>query len=253
MSSLSLDGAWFGSGRRAAGGEKRIGSENSLEEHQIEPALEFPADLAEMRDLFEAELGVKLQARRIGGVDAGHHRVIAPGARKLDERPQDRGADAAAASLRSDIDRVLDRVEIGGPGAKRTVASEPGHRVPFQPDQHRKVLRALGLEPLPLRLRAARLVIVGRGGVDHGVVVDRQDGVEIAGLGFAHLDHRCCPARVPAGGLSSGRELVSRSRSRTAASSIKAAWSAAGPVATVALRAWSPSPYRMIRGPWSGA
>src|SRR5260370_13723948 len=116
MLSLSLDEA--AGGGRAAG--NRIGSENPLEEHQVEPALEFPSDLPEMRDLFEAELGVQLQARRVGRIDGGHHGMKAAGARDLDERAEDRGADSAAALFRGDIHRVLDRVEIRCPRSART-------------------------------------------------------------------------------------------------------------------------------------
>jgi len=92
--------------------------------------------------------------------------------------------------LRRDIDRVLDRVEIGGPGAKRPVARETSHLAGLDADKHRKLLRALGLEPSPMRLRFPRLVIVGRGGVDDRLVVDRQDRLEIVRAGFTHIDHQ---------------------------------------------------------------
>ena len=55
-------------------------------------------------------------------------------------------------------------------------------------------MRTLRLEPLRLGFPRARLVIVRRGGVDDGVVVDRQNGIEVAEFGLAHLDHRCLPA-----------------------------------------------------------
>src|SRR5713226_2410915 len=100
MLSLSFDEAAGDGGGR---GREAIGSENPLEEHQVEPALEFPADLPEMRNLFEAELGVQLQARRVGRVDAGHHGMKAAGVRYLDKRAQDRRADPAAALLRGYI------------------------------------------------------------------------------------------------------------------------------------------------------
>src|SRR5713101_2429981 len=137
MLSLSLDEAG------GAGGGARIGSENPLEEHQVEPALEFPSDLPEMRDLFEAEFGVQLQARRVGRIDAGHHGMKAAGARDLDKRAQDGAADPSAALLRGYIDRVLDRVEIRGPGAERAVTGEPRYHARVETNQHRKILRAL--------------------------------------------------------------------------------------------------------------
>src|SRR5262249_53780944 len=185
-----------GCGRAEAG----IESENALEEYQVGPALEFPADLAEMRDRLEAEFRVQLQARLVRGVDARHHGMQTARPRKLDERAENRRADTAPTVLGSDVDRVFDRVEIGGPGAERTVARKSRHRACFDPDQDRKVLRALRLEPLPLRLDRARLVIVGRGGVQHSVAVDRQNCLEIARLGFTHLDHRSCSVPFPAAG-----------------------------------------------------
>src|SRR5260370_35553763 len=118
MLSLSLDEA--AGGGRAAG--NRIGSENPLEEHQVEPALDFPADLPEMRDLFEAELGVQLQARRGGGIDAAHHGMKAAGALDLDKRAQDRPADPATALLRGYIDVVLALLQLRGPGSGRVLA-----------------------------------------------------------------------------------------------------------------------------------
>jgi hypothetical protein len=52
-------------------------AQNLLHKHKIQPALELPADLTEVSDWIETGLAVESEARFVGSIDAGHHRMVA--------------------------------------------------------------------------------------------------------------------------------------------------------------------------------
>ncbi len=66
--------------RREVMRERRIFSQHHLHVNHVEPAVEFEADLPQVRHAFEAEFRVNRDAGLLLAVDAGHDRVM-PGAR----------------------------------------------------------------------------------------------------------------------------------------------------------------------------
>jgi len=99
-------------------------SQEGLQEDEIEPAFEFPADLPKLSDLLEPELVVQPQACLVGCVDRRHYRVIAALLRDRDQRPEQLLPKPAAAAAGSDVNGVLDGVLIGRPRTERTVTRE---------------------------------------------------------------------------------------------------------------------------------
>src|SRR5438309_2142303 len=108
-----------------------------------------------MRDLFEAEFGVQLQARRVGRVDAGHHGMKAAGARDLDESGEDRG--------RSNHERAC---ESTGTAARLCHAELAAAAAPAARRDRRPLLPARTLRSGPALRRAVRWLCRGRGRAD---------------------------------------------------------------------------------------
>src|SRR6187455_3879674 len=89
------------------------GSKHLLHPDHIEPATLLEADLLEVGDLFEAELGVESEAARLIGVDPAEHGVVTDFLRQPEQFRQDKTADSPALPLVMQVDGVLNTVLVG--------------------------------------------------------------------------------------------------------------------------------------------
>ena len=112
---------WGQVGREEVGeGEvARAGLEHVLHDDHVEPAVELAADLALDPDRREAACRVERDRCLVAADDAGHDGVEAVVAGQAYELAEDGLADAPALVGGIDVDRVLDRRGVGGPGAVR--------------------------------------------------------------------------------------------------------------------------------------
>src|SRR5580658_8846322 len=69
-------------------------SDPSLQENQVQPAVELVADLAQVAALFKAEPLVEADGSGVGGVDAGNHDVLAERGGAREQRLQQKRARA---------------------------------------------------------------------------------------------------------------------------------------------------------------
>ena len=99
--------------------------EDPREKDEVEPATPLEADLGQPRALDEAEPLVQAPRALVLRVHAGDHRVDAARPRALDERLDQRRADALPAAVRADVDRVLDGEAVSRPAAEVAEAAEP--------------------------------------------------------------------------------------------------------------------------------
>jgi len=89
-----------------------------LQQDEVEITIEFEADFAQMRNAFESESLEKAKRSGVFRVDPGDHGVFAKSSRTGNDLFQQRGADAAAARVRVDMNSPFDRKTITGPGAE---------------------------------------------------------------------------------------------------------------------------------------
>jgi hypothetical protein len=75
----------------------------ALQKNQIEPPVKFSAHFTQVGYRFEAELSMKMDRRRIVGIDPSDHDVLAKGHRTRKESFDQRAAYTAIPSICSDM------------------------------------------------------------------------------------------------------------------------------------------------------
>ena len=91
--------------------------EKALDQDEIEPAVELPPDLVEMRDFSEPETRVEVYRPVVCRVDSADHDMLPERHAALEQRRHQRRSDPAAARVGAHMHRMLDRVAIAGPAA----------------------------------------------------------------------------------------------------------------------------------------
>ena len=79
----------------------------------IEPLVEFEADLLEMADLFKVEPGVQGDASGLPSVNGGDDGAVAEMAGADNQVLEEMFSDAAPVELVMDINRILNRMPVG--------------------------------------------------------------------------------------------------------------------------------------------
>jgi hypothetical protein len=162
--------------------------------------------------MVKAELLVKGDAGEIGPIDAADHRVVLLGFCGGNELLHQGLADALVAVVFVDVEGMFDRVFVGGPGAKGTVAGEAeeflgGIDRGVDRANYRIVALAFGFEPGGHSFDRAGLVVVEGGGMDDRLIenVEDRSGVVIVVAGnkvdrFCHrADFNSDPPRINCG------------------------------------------------------
>src|SRR3546814_3091544 len=91
------------------------GAEGALHEDRVDPAPVLEADGRKDAAVAEAMARVQADGAGVGAVaDHGDHLAVAESGAALDQRTEQRRADAASAPAGQHVDRVLQRVAVGG-------------------------------------------------------------------------------------------------------------------------------------------
>ncbi len=153
------------------------------------PAAEFIADRGQIAHLTEAEPFVQLDRGDVGAVDVADHLAKARRGAGVHQRGHKLTADPCMQPVATHVDRMLDRIAIGGPLAER-------HRVGVA--DHRSRLLRNQMRHLAIVHRSAPpLEIVGVGGLELAVdagVHSAPDVVQVDGehrrhIGVARVAH----------------------------------------------------------------
>src|SRR5437868_700202 len=79
-------------------------SKRTLQKNKIEPAIKLSSHLAQVGCRFEAQLSMKMNRRRIVGIDASDHDVLTERHRTREESFDQCAAHAAIPSIAADMD-----------------------------------------------------------------------------------------------------------------------------------------------------
>jgi transcriptional regulator with XRE-family HTH domain len=133
-----------------------VGLQPLLQKHQIKPAPELEADLAEMRHLEETVLLVEMDRRSVAGIHTGNHHMLAHIGREGEQGLQQLAADTSFAIVLVYMDRMLDGKLVAGPCPKVAKRGE----TQYVPIRSRNKNRKSSCRATPDPLQA---VILGRG------------------------------------------------------------------------------------------
>lgn len=169
------------------------GCDPVLEENQVEEAIEFVPDLAQVADALEAEVLEEVQGGPVFRVHACDHRVFAGNPRLHNERFQEQRSDAVAAKFGGYVDGAFHGVAITGPGTEIAETAEAADTPAVGGDKNRVVLLKACAPPGDAVGDAGRAVAVDGGGVGEDIVVDCGDLFEVGLDSFAdlHAFSRC--------------------------------------------------------------
>jgi hypothetical protein len=174
-----------GSGGGLGGGEL----EDTLQQDEVEPAVEFEANLGEVGYAFEAQTFVQANGAGVFGVDAADDDVFAEAASDWEELKDELGADSLVAVVGMDVDGVFDGEAVAGPGAEVAEGGEAENGFCVVCGNEDGVAGAdAGVKPVEAIVEGDGGVVVGRGGVDDDVVVDGKDAGDV-GLGGGTDEH----------------------------------------------------------------
>ena len=160
-------------------------AEHSLHEQQIEPALEFAADLAQLGGLGEAGASVQGDGGFVAGLDAGDHHVLAGFGCVIDEGGKQGAADALAVVIGVNIDRVFHGLGEAFEGAIFAVGGKAGDVGAGVGDEDGETAGGAVMKPGGSGFERGRGDGPEGGGVQDGVVGDAQDGGKIVWGGGA--------------------------------------------------------------------
>lgn len=89
-----------------------------MEEDQVEPVVEFEADVFEVADLGETGLAVEFETLRLVGGDQGDDLAMAEGLGAGEEVGEEGAAEALTKHVVADIDRIFNGEAVGGAGVE---------------------------------------------------------------------------------------------------------------------------------------
>ena len=180
---------WLGAGR---GRRLRRGLEEALEVDEVEPLVEFPADLEEAADFGEVEGAVQGQAGGLVAGDGGDEGAGPGGGGALQLVLEEEAAESAAVAVGVDVNGIFDGFGEGLALAEGGEAAPSGDAASLFGDYDGVVGEVAVMEPGEAGGFGFGGGLVGGGGMEDVVVINGVDGGQILGGGEAQdgVGHR---------------------------------------------------------------